>query len=177
MFHASRRTHALRSRFHQCVPRARNPEFAGSIAFTLRSRRIQRKLLATIGLYLRWRYPSTPACDNRAQAITPCLCCFEASVALRVAAVSSACRRVSRRSASSGFLWLLLRGEARYTPNRMNTLWPTLIGAFLGFAFGVGCALAVMYSIYMGGYRAAVRDAQLAAAPPRYQKALQRLKP
>jgi uncharacterized membrane protein YfcA len=33
-----------------------------------------------------------------------------------------------------------------------------LIGFFLGFAFGVGCALAVMYSIYMSGYRAAVRE-------------------
>jgi hypothetical protein len=42
-----------------------------------------------------------------------------------------------------------------------------LIGFFLGFTFGVGCALAVMYSIYMGGYRAAVRDAQLPAAPDR----------
>jgi hypothetical protein len=59
----------------------------------------------------------------------------------------------------------------------MDTLWPTLIGAFLGFAFGVGCALAVMYSIYMGGYRAAVRDAQLATQPPRYRKALLRAKP
>ena len=33
-----------------------------------------------------------------------------------------------------------------------------VIGFFLGFAFGVGCALAVMYSIYMGGYRRAVRE-------------------
>ena len=39
------------------------------------------------------------------------------------------------------------------------------LGFFLGFAFGVGCALAVMYSIYRGGYRAAVRDS-LAAVPP-----------
>ena len=45
----------------------------------------------------------------------------------------------------------------------MNFYWPSLIGFFLGFAFGVGCALAVMYSIYMGGYRAAVRDSQLPA--------------
>ncbi len=36
-----------------------------------------------------------------------------------------------------------------------------MIGFFLGFAFGVGCALAVMYSIYRGGYRAAVRDMRL----------------
>jgi hypothetical protein len=42
-----------------------------------------------------------------------------------------------------------------------------LIGVFLGFVFGVGCALAVMYSIYMGGYRAAVRDAQLPSPPER----------
>ena len=40
-----------------------------------------------------------------------------------------------------------------------------LIGFFLGFGFGVGCALAVMYSIYAGGYRAAVKDG-LAEAPP-----------
>jgi hypothetical protein len=42
-----------------------------------------------------------------------------------------------------------------------------LIGVFLGFVFGVGCALAVMYSIYMGGYRAAVRDAQQPSPPER----------
>jgi hypothetical protein len=42
-----------------------------------------------------------------------------------------------------------------------------LIGVFLGFVFGVGCALAVMYSIYMGGYRAAIKDAQLPTPPPR----------
>jgi hypothetical protein len=42
-----------------------------------------------------------------------------------------------------------------------------VIGAFLGFVFGVGCALAVMYSIYMGGYRAAIKDSQLPSPPPR----------
>jgi hypothetical protein len=42
-----------------------------------------------------------------------------------------------------------------------------LIGVFLGFVFGVGCALAVMYSIFMGGYRAAIKDAQLALPPER----------
>jgi ABC-type antimicrobial peptide transport system permease subunit len=49
-----------------------------------------------------------------------------------------------------------------------------LIGFFLGFAFGVGCALAVMYSIYMGGYRAAVRDSILPQPPERLQKARSR---
>jgi hypothetical protein len=45
--------------------------------------------------------------------------------------------------------------------------WGAIIGLFLGFAFGVGCALAVMHSIYMGGYRAAVRESTLASPPER----------
>ena len=47
-----------------------------------------------------------------------------------------------------------------------------MIGFFLGFAFGIGCALAVMFSIYMGGYRAALRDQRRADPPPRLLKAL-----
>ena len=54
----------------------------------------------------------------------------------------------------------------------MGFTWPTVIGFFLGFAFGVGCALAVMYSIYMGGYRAAIRDTRLPIPPERLTKAL-----
>ncbi|HWZ51064.1 MAG TPA: hypothetical protein VNW54_06340 [Granulicella sp.] len=57
----------------------------------------------------------------------------------------------------------------------MSPFWPTLIGVFLGFGFGVGCALAVLYSIYMGGYRAAMRDAQLAPPPARYEQARRKL--
>ena len=53
----------------------------------------------------------------------------------------------------------------------MNITLGTLIGFFLGFVFGVGCALAVMYSIFLGGYRAAVRDAQLPTPPERLLKA------
>ena len=47
-----------------------------------------------------------------------------------------------------------------------------VVGFFLGFAFGVGCALAVMYSIYLGGYRAAVADTRLPILPERLRKAL-----
>lgn len=54
-------------------------------------------------------------------------------------------------------------------------MWSAMIGVFLGFVFGVGCALAVMYSIYAGGYRAAVRDSLMAETPERYRKALGRL--
>jgi hypothetical protein len=40
----------------------------------------------------------------------------------------------------------------------MELLSVTVIGYFMGFGFGVGCALAVMYSIYTGGYRKAMED-------------------
>jgi len=56
----------------------------------------------------------------------------------------------------------------------MSIYWPAAIGFFLGFAFGVGCALAVMYSIYMGGYRAAIRDELLPEIPARRTKELAR---
>jgi hypothetical protein len=56
----------------------------------------------------------------------------------------------------------------------VNFYWPAVIGFFLGFGFGVGCALAVMYSIYMGGYRAAVADSQLPEPPARYMQALRK---
>ena len=49
-----------------------------------------------------------------------------------------------------------------------------LIGFFLGFAFGVGCALAVLYSIYAGGYRAAIRDSILPDPPARFREARQK---
>lgn len=51
------------------------------------------------------------------------------------------------------------------------------IGFFLGFAFGVGCALAVMYSIYTGGYRAAVKDSLLPDPPERFRTALRKASP
>ena len=51
-----------------------------------------------------------------------------------------------------------------------------MIGFFLGFAFGVGCALAVMYSIYMGGYRAAVKEMHMAEPPERLVKAMAQAK-
>jgi len=57
----------------------------------------------------------------------------------------------------------------------MTTLWSAALGCFLGFFFGVGCALAVMHSIYMGGYRAAVKDSQIQPPPERLTRALAKL--
>jgi hypothetical protein len=48
----------------------------------------------------------------------------------------------------------------------------SLIGVCLGFMLGVGCALAVMYSIYMGGYRAALGDMGLEQKPKRWSEEL-----
>ena len=42
-----------------------------------------------------------------------------------------------------------------------------VIGFFLGFAFGTGCAPAVMCRIFMDEYRAAVRDGNLRVAQQR----------
>lgn len=44
----------------------------------------------------------------------------------------------------------------------------SFIGLFIGFGFGVGCALAVMYSIYTGGYRKAMEDSLLPEKSKRY---------
>ena len=57
----------------------------------------------------------------------------------------------------------------------MTVLWSSAIGCFIGFFFGVGCALAVMYSIYMGGYRAAVKDSRIDPLPERMVKELAKL--
>ena len=57
----------------------------------------------------------------------------------------------------------------------MNVVWSIAIGWFFGFMFGVGCALAVMYSIYMGGYRAAVKDFHAKPRPERLTRAMAKL--
>lgn len=58
----------------------------------------------------------------------------------------------------------------------MTFEWGAIFGMCLGFGFGVGCALAVMYSIFLGGYRAAVTDMELTDPPVRLLKARARLK-
>jgi len=40
----------------------------------------------------------------------------------------------------------------------MNFFSGSIIGFFFGFFFGAGCALALMYAIYSGGYRKALED-------------------
>lgn len=61
----------------------------------------------------------------------------------------------------------------------MSELWSIMIGIFFGFVFGVGCALAVMYTIWTGGYKRAVEHSLMDNPPERFhtthQAVLQRL--
>lgn len=47
-----------------------------------------------------------------------------------------------------------------------------LFGLILGFMFGVGCAFAVLYTIYMGGYRKGLEESLRAEKPVRYLNCL-----
>jgi hypothetical protein len=50
-----------------------------------------------------------------------------------------------------------------------------LFGLILGFMFGVGCAFAVLYTIYMGGYRKAIEDSLGDGTTERYAHALRKV--
>ena len=58
----------------------------------------------------------------------------------------------------------------------MNLFGPAaLVGLLFGFMFGIGCALAVIYSIYLGGYRKGVEESTAAQKPERYVRALEKI--
>ena len=50
----------------------------------------------------------------------------------------------------------------------MGVFYNIMLGYFFGFALGVGCALAVFYAIYSGGYRKAIEDSLQPQKPKRY---------
>ena len=50
-----------------------------------------------------------------------------------------------------------------------------LFGLILGFMFGVGCAAAVIYTIYMGGYRKAIHDSLQETKTQRYSSMLRKV--
>ena len=51
-----------------------------------------------------------------------------------------------------------------------------LFGLILGFMFGVGCAAAVIYTIYMGGYRKALEDSLGEDRSERYLENLKKVR-
>jgi len=50
-----------------------------------------------------------------------------------------------------------------------------VLGLCLGFLWGTGCSLAIMYSIYLGGYRKAVEDSQRPEKSKRWREALKKI--
>ena len=54
----------------------------------------------------------------------------------------------------------------------MSVFYNIMLGYFFGFALGVGCALAVFYAIYSGGYRKAIEHGLQQQKPKRYQEAM-----
>lgn len=58
----------------------------------------------------------------------------------------------------------------------MSSFGPAaILGLCLGFMWGTGCSLAIMYSIYLGGYRKAVEDSLLPAKSKRFRETLNRV--
>jgi len=59
----------------------------------------------------------------------------------------------------------------------MISLGPAaLIGLCIGFMWGIGCSLAILYSIYLGGYRKGVEDSLSEKKTQRYADALKRIR-
>lgn len=50
-----------------------------------------------------------------------------------------------------------------------------IVGLCVGFLWGIGCALAILYSIYLGGYRKAVEDSLLPQKSKRWVETLNRV--
>lgn len=51
-----------------------------------------------------------------------------------------------------------------------------LFGLILGFMFGVGCAAAVIYTIYIGGYRKGLGDSLLRFKSKRYLENIEKVR-
>jgi hypothetical protein len=50
------------------------------------------------------------------------------------------------------------------------------VGWFLGFFLGFGCSLAVIYQIYLGGYRKAIEDSLREPQPADYARLFSKAK-
>jgi len=50
-----------------------------------------------------------------------------------------------------------------------------VVGLCIGFLWGIGCSLAILYSIYLGGYRKAVQDSLLAEKSKRWRETVKKV--
>ncbi len=51
-----------------------------------------------------------------------------------------------------------------------------ILGLCFGFFWGIGCSLAVLYSIYLGGYRKGVEDSLATQKSKRFSQALEKIR-
>jgi len=50
-----------------------------------------------------------------------------------------------------------------------------VMGLCIGFMWGIGCSLAILYSIYLGGYRKAVEDSMLPEKSKRWRETFKKI--
>jgi hypothetical protein len=50
-----------------------------------------------------------------------------------------------------------------------------LIGLCVGFLWGIGCSLAILYSIFLAGYRKAVEDSLAPTKSKRWRETLKKI--
>ena len=50
-----------------------------------------------------------------------------------------------------------------------------VMGLCIGFMWGIGCSLAILYSIYLGGYRKAVEDSLAHTKSKRWHETLKKI--
>lgn len=50
-----------------------------------------------------------------------------------------------------------------------------VVGLCVGFMWGIGCSLAILYSIYLGGYRKAVEDSLAPVKSKRWRETLKKI--
>jgi hypothetical protein len=50
-----------------------------------------------------------------------------------------------------------------------------MLGLVLGLLWGIGCSLAIMYSIYLAGYRKAIKDSLKSVKPMRFTQAFDKI--
>jgi hypothetical protein len=50
-----------------------------------------------------------------------------------------------------------------------------LLGLCIGFLWGIGCSLAILYSIYLGGYRKGVEDSLANVKSSRFVRELKQV--
>jgi hypothetical protein len=50
-----------------------------------------------------------------------------------------------------------------------------IVGLCIGFLWGIGCSLAILYSVFLGGYRKAVEDSLAPVKSKRWRDTLRKI--